>query len=74
MLWDEFGEEEDEGGDDDDESYVALRSYTAQASNEVNLTIGDAVQVTDDTNATWWQGIVNGQEGRFPASYVGTKM
>lgn len=77
VVWDEFADEE---GDEDDEdghgdvSYVALKPYSAQSEGEVSLRVGDSVIVTDDTNPSWWTGLVNGVKGRFPASYVGTKM
>ena len=55
--------------DPGDVTAVALYDYAPQNDDELNLTAGDKIQVTN-TSADWWTGVANGMAGIFPESYV----
>ena len=37
---------------------------------EITLRRGDVIEITDDSNTSWWEGVCNGKQGLFPATYV----
>ncbi|KAF4596431.1 hypothetical protein EYR40_007875 [Pleurotus pulmonarius] len=41
-----------------------------QEPNDLTFRAGDVIEVTEETNADWWKGRINGQEGIFPSNYV----
>ena len=51
---------------------TALYDYNATEDNELNLTVGDTVYVTEYTSEGWWHGQSQstGQQGLFPSNYV----
>ena len=55
---------------------MALYEYKAQRGDELDLILGDEIQVLVKENENWWMGklMKNGQEGYFPASYVQEKV
>ncbi|KAF9493397.1 SH3-domain-containing protein [Pleurotus eryngii] len=50
----------------------ALWAYNEnrQEPNDLTFRAGDVIEVTEETNADWWKGRINGQEGIFPSNYV----
>ncbi|KAI8078836.1 uncharacterized protein BX664DRAFT_380965 [Halteromyces radiatus] len=52
---------------------VALYDFQAVNADELNLREGDTILVTKRDDSGWWEGVLNGTPGIFPANYVGTK-
>jgi hypothetical protein len=48
----------------------ALFNYEAANDEELTLVEHQIVEITKEDDSGWWQGIVNGKEGWFPANYV----
>jgi len=48
----------------------ALFSYDATNEEELTLVENQVIEVTKEDDSGWWQGIVDGKEGWFPANYV----
>ena len=47
--------------------------YEAADANDLALTVGSTIVVTDTSDTDWWKGSPRGkpeQEGFFPASFV----
>lgn len=56
---------------------VLQRSYiiqpltsTPKEPNDLTLSVGDVIDVIEETNADWWTGRSRGKEGLFPSNYV----
>ncbi|CAG8475963.1 12432_t:CDS:10 [Funneliformis caledonium] len=48
-----------------------LYDYESQSPEELTIKEGDVIQVTNrDVAEGWWEGILNGVTGQFPANYV----
>jgi len=47
-----------------------LYDYDSGEPEDLKITEGDVVLITDRTSDDWWTGEVNGKKGLFPASYV----
>uniref|UniRef100_A0A3B4GWR9 SH3 and cysteine rich domain n=1 Tax=Pundamilia nyererei TaxID=303518 RepID=A0A3B4GWR9_9CICH len=52
-------------------TYVALYSFTAQESHDLEMA-GDRILVADDSNDDWWkfQGVIEDRIGFFPAAFA----
>ena len=48
----------------------ALFDFQCMEEGEITLRRGDVIEITDDSNSSWWEGICNGKQGLFPATYV----
>ncbi|KAI8922926.1 hypothetical protein BC831DRAFT_473791 [Entophlyctis helioformis] len=48
----------------------ALYDFASTAAGELSFKAGDIVNVTQSSDADWWDGELNGATGAFPASYV----
>jgi len=59
-------QEEEEAGDWADVIY----DYDSGEAEDLKITEGDIVLITERTSDDWWTGEVNGKKGLFPASYV----
>uniref|UniRef100_A0A3B4A903 Uncharacterized protein n=1 Tax=Periophthalmus magnuspinnatus TaxID=409849 RepID=A0A3B4A903_9GOBI len=53
------------------DTYVALYSYTAQESHDLDVA-GDRILLADDSNDDWWkfQGVIEDRIGYFPAAFA----
>ncbi|KAI8492321.1 hypothetical protein Bbelb_297740 [Branchiostoma belcheri] len=49
---------------------VSLHDWPGRSEKDLTLRPGDRVQITDDTDTTWWKGKCSGKIGFFPANYV----
>eukprot|EP01102_Stenamoeba_stenopodia_P019360 TRINITY_DN7297_c0_g1_i1.p1 TRINITY_DN7297_c0_g1~~TRINITY_DN7297_c0_g1_i1.p1 ORF type:complete len:937 (+),score=336.38 TRINITY_DN7297_c0_g1_i1:194-3004(+) len=47
-----------------------LYPYSAQGSTELNIAVGDIVNVVEKYPNGWWVGEMNGKVGVFPGAYV----
>lgn len=47
----------------------ALCSWTAKTDNHLNFNKDDVIQVLEQQE-NWWLGVLNGEQGWFPKSYV----
>ena len=52
---------------------IAAFDFEPQESGELRLRKGDVIKVLDKSDANWWRGECNGQEGMFPVPYVKDK-
>jgi hypothetical protein len=54
---------------------VALYDYPGNEANDLSLSRGDHISVTEHMNAEWWSGtnVRTRKEGIFPANYVRTE-
>uniref|UniRef100_A0A1A7XH53 SH3 and cysteine rich domain n=1 Tax=Iconisemion striatum TaxID=60296 RepID=A0A1A7XH53_9TELE len=50
--------------------YVALFSFSAQESHDLEMRAGDRIFLTDDSNDDWWKGIIEDRIGYFPAAFA----
>ncbi|KHJ36451.1 putative sh3 domain containing protein [Erysiphe necator] len=50
---------------------TALYSFDGENDGDLSFKDGDIIMVTKKTNSTddWWEGILRGQQGNFPANY-----
>lgn len=48
----------------------ALYDYEGQQGDELSISPGDSIYVTEKIDDDWWQGNHNGTIGIFPANYV----
>ncbi|XP_061552303.1 SH3 and cysteine-rich domain-containing protein isoform X2 [Phycodurus eques] len=51
-------------------TYVALYSFTAQESHDLDMRVGDRILLVDESNADWWKGVIEDRIGFFPASFA----
>lgn len=45
-------------------------SYKQAHDDELNLNVGEIVNVIGEEEEGWWRGILNGKEGVFPSNFV----
>ena len=50
---------------------IALYAYNGEAG-DLNFKEGDVISITK-SDGDWWEGVLNGQKGIFPANYVKRK-
>ncbi|XP_078056108.1 proline-serine-threonine phosphatase-interacting protein 1-like [Mustelus asterias] len=51
-------------------NYRVLYDYTAQNSDELDITANDIIQITDKNEDGWWAASRNGQSGLVPSTYL----
>ncbi|KAI8073147.1 hypothetical protein BC940DRAFT_290652 [Gongronella butleri] len=49
---------------------VAIYDFEAINPEEMNLREGDKILVTKRDDSGWWEGVLNGESGIFPANYT----
>ncbi|XP_077408470.1 CD2-associated protein isoform X1 [Vanacampus margaritifer] len=47
-----------------------LFEYQPQNEDELELKVGELVDITEEVEEGWWSGIVNGKSGLFPSNFV----
>ncbi|CAL1575185.1 unnamed protein product [Knipowitschia caucasica] len=52
------------------DTYVALYSYTAQETHDLDVQAGDRILLADDSNGDWWKGVIEDRMGYFPAGFA----
>lgn len=45
-------------------------SYKQDHEDELNLNVGDVIEVLGEEEEGWWRGVLNGKEGVFPSNFV----
>lgn len=45
-------------------------SYKQDHEDELNLNVGDVIEVLGEEEEGWWRGLLNGKEGVFPSNFV----
>uniref|UniRef100_A0A672T2V9 Osteoclast-stimulating factor 1 n=1 Tax=Sinocyclocheilus grahami TaxID=75366 RepID=A0A672T2V9_SINGR len=48
----------------------AAFSYTPQNEDELELKIGDVIEVLGEVEEGWWEGFLNGRSGMFPSNFT----
>ncbi|ROL42693.1 SH3 domain-containing kinase-binding protein 1 [Anabarilius grahami] len=48
----------------------AAFSYTPQNGDELELKIGDVIEVLGEVEEGWWEGTLNGKTGMFPSNFT----
>lgn len=51
-------------------TYVALHSFSAQESHDLEMRAGDRIFLADDSNEDWWKGVIEDRVGFFPAAFA----
>ncbi|XP_061699918.1 SH3 and cysteine-rich domain-containing protein isoform X2 [Syngnathoides biaculeatus] len=51
-------------------TYVALYSFTAQESHDLDVRAGDRILLADESSDDWWKGVIEDRIGFFPASFA----
>ncbi|XP_014106965.1 PREDICTED: CD2-associated protein isoform X2 [Pseudopodoces humilis] len=47
-----------------------LFEYLPQNEDELELKLGDVIDIIDEVEEGWWSGILNGKAGMFPSNFV----
>ncbi|NXF03686.1 CD2AP protein, partial [Smithornis capensis] len=47
-----------------------LFEYIPQNEDELELKLGDVIDITDEVEEGWWSGTLNGRTGLFPSNFV----
>lgn len=45
-------------------------SYSKDHDDELELNVGDVIEVLGEEEAGWWRGVLHGREGVFPSNFV----
>ncbi|XP_020845591.1 SH3 domain-containing kinase-binding protein 1 isoform X4 [Phascolarctos cinereus] len=45
-------------------------SYLPQNDDELELKVGDIIEVVGEVEEGWWEGILNGKTGMFPSNFI----
>ncbi|KAM6964939.1 CD2-associated protein [Aplochiton taeniatus] len=48
----------------------ALFEYLPQNEDELELKVGDVVEINEEVEEGWWSGTMNGKSGLFPSNFV----
>ncbi|XP_041950889.1 CD2-associated protein [Alosa sapidissima] len=48
----------------------ALFDYLPQNEDELELKVGDVIEITEEVEEGWWSGVLNGKSGLFPSNFV----
>ncbi|XP_018567017.1 SH3 domain-containing kinase-binding protein 1 [Anoplophora glabripennis] len=45
-------------------------SYNQDHEDELNLNVGDVINIIGEEEEGWWRGVLNGKQGVFPSNFV----
>ncbi|XP_011891087.1 PREDICTED: SH3 domain-containing kinase-binding protein 1 isoform X7 [Cercocebus atys] len=45
-------------------------SYLPQNDDELELKVGDIIEVVGEVEEGWWEGVLNGKTGMFPSNFI----
>ncbi|XP_062939142.1 SH3 domain-containing kinase-binding protein 1 isoform X5 [Cynocephalus volans] len=45
-------------------------SYLPQNDDELELKVGDVIEVVGEVEEGWWEGVLNGKTGMFPSNFI----
>lgn len=45
-------------------------SYSPQNEDELELVVNETVEVVDQPEEGWWEGVIKGKHGLFPSNFV----
>ncbi|XP_050953990.1 SH3 domain-containing kinase-binding protein 1 isoform X3 [Labeo rohita] len=48
----------------------AAFSYAPQNEDELELKIGDVIEIVGEVEEGWWEGVLNGKTGMFPSNFT----
>lgn len=48
----------------------AMYDFTAEDADELNFQAGDVIEVLDQSDRSWWKGVLRGRTGLFPVNYT----
>ncbi|XP_025766133.1 SH3 domain-containing kinase-binding protein 1 isoform X2 [Oreochromis niloticus] len=48
----------------------AAFSYVPQHEDELELKIGDVIEIISEVEEGWWEGVLNGKTGMFPSNFT----
>ncbi|XP_072537177.1 CD2-associated protein [Salminus brasiliensis] len=48
----------------------AIFEYVPQNEDELELKVGDIIEITEEVEEGWWSGTMNGKSGLFPSNFV----
>ncbi|XP_063078791.1 CD2-associated protein isoform X2 [Engraulis encrasicolus] len=48
----------------------ALFEYVPQNEDELELKMGDVIEITEEVEEGWWSGVLHGKFGLFPSNFV----
>ncbi|XP_042189814.1 SH3 domain-containing kinase-binding protein 1 isoform X4 [Callorhinchus milii] len=48
----------------------AVFSYAPQNEDELELKIGDIIDILGEVEEGWWEGVLNGKTGMFPSNFI----
>jgi hypothetical protein len=51
-------------------SIVWLLTLTRKEPNDLTISVGDVIDIVEETNPDWWTGRNKGSQGLFPSTYV----
>ncbi|GAA6082841.1 CD2-associated protein isoform X1, partial [Tachysurus ichikawai] len=47
-----------------------LFEYVPHNEDELELKVGDIIEISEEVEEGWWSGIMNGKTGLFPSNFV----
>jgi LAS seventeen-binding protein 1/2 len=47
-----------------------LLTFNPKEPNDLTMSVGDVIDIVEETNADWWTGRNRGKQGFFPSNYV----
>lgn len=48
----------------------ALYGFYAEEADELDMDVGDIINVLDNSDEMWWRGELRGKKGLFPSNYT----
>lgn len=51
-------------------SSTQLLTFVSKEPNDLAMSVGDTIDIIEETNQDWWTGRNGGKQGLFPSNYV----